>query len=126
MVFYPKNHGAYFMIELPKTLELTGEWEVAVLEYKWHGSVSGVFYIFSDLCTETYMRDSMLPLLRSILVDKSESKEFREYRGMFSVPYYTPIRNNRIDRFRIWIQNETLNSPIINPSLYLTLHLRKK
>ena len=117
---HPNNASTDFTVELPKTFYLDGDWEVALKEIETRISAD-LIYVFSDICQESYVDDTLAPILRSVRREKKSKALFT-----FVDPYYLPVRADYVSRIRIFIRGrhqETLRNS--NTVVYCTLHLRK-
>ena len=111
---HPDNHAWDFTIDVGKYVTLSGEWEVALTEMLYDGARKMDLYVFSDICSPTYVIDNCLPLLR--IVNKP---------NIFQKPYFVPVSRNDIARIRIYIRTRNNNIPPFQPkSLRCTLQLK--
>ena len=92
---HPNNTPDDFIIDLNKCLKLDGvEWECALTELYYGGAKAQPMYIFSDICTSSYVHDRDLPVLR----------------GQFDNPYYIPLSREFISTIRIYIRDMQLEN----------------
>ena len=118
---HPDNTSSDFTVELPKTYDLNGDWEVALKEIEVRVS-EDLFYVFSDICQESYVSETLAPVLRSVRRDKKNKTLFT-----FTDPYYIQVRTDKLSRVRIFIRGRNLQLLVTDTTvLYCTLHLRKK
>ena len=66
---HPYNTSSDFTVELPKTYDLNGDWEVALKEIEVRVG-EDLFYVFSDICQESYVAETLAPVLRSVRREK--------------------------------------------------------
>jgi hypothetical protein len=69
-----------------------------------HGTKDRSPYVCSDLIKESYVKDTFLPMLRSVPTASEETLDLE-----FSTPYYTPIRHRGLNRVRIFMRGDRLN-----------------
>ena len=118
---HPENTSTDFTIELPRTYELTGDWEVALKEIELRIK-EDLVYICSDICEESYAHGSLVPILQSARRERKNKAVFH-----FTDPYYLPIRTHILTKVGIIIRGRDLQSlPKDKTVVYCTLHLRKK
>lgn len=118
--FYPSNTTAEFICDLTETYTLEGEYECAIVDfiYKKKTSVSKILYIFCDICIDSYIKETKLPLLRIIDTKRKES--------LF--PIYVNVKSHQFNKIRVYITDQNLQAnSVSNLSFFMcTLHLRKK
>ena len=109
--YHPTNSTWDFTIELPKTL--FGSWKCALADIT-YGGYSGSVYVFTDICKQSYIKDTTLPVLRRV----SQSGEVN------NLNYITVTRRN-IQRVRIYIRDTNLNTlPSSSDPVHCTLVLK--
>ena len=110
-----KNTGYDFMIELPRTLELQGEWSCAVLEVSLEKPLTEILYLYCDIIENSLILGKPLPLLRSF----QESIEY-------AIPVYVPVIVDEIKRINFKIRDiDDKKSDIkIDEAVYM-IHLKK-
>ena len=116
--FHPENNSHSFIVELPHSLHLSGEWECALVDARFESASPiefPVIVICSDLCVDSCLGSEKFPVLR------------RLYPGETIVfPYYVRIARDRLQRFRVYIMYEKAdNRSLPLKRLFCTLHLRK-
>ena len=112
---HPDNNAWDFTIDLQNDLYLNTDWECALMDINYNGDF-GELYIYTDLCTPSYVNNAYLPLLRVI-----------NSAGQFAVPYFMRIPRNIIERIRIYIRSRRGQQPTLLPEhLTCTLQLRRK
>lgn len=121
------NDPSEFWIQFPKAYALEGDWECAIkeisvtLDFK---PRSKRLYLCSDLVDESYVKNSLRPILGNIEVQN-------RYKKLKSVEYLQPIyvklRTNHFQSIRVYLIDENLR-PILFESndLHCILHLRKR
>ncbi len=122
-IYHPSNSVAEFDIELPHSLHLDGTWYCALTEIQfktktlnWHEA-----NILVDICEDSYVCDTNLPILRRIV---SEGR--KKVALQFSVPYYIKVSRNYISRIKFLIKDEHLKAvSFITEHLTCVLHLKR-
>ena len=118
---HPENTSTDFTIELPRTYELTGDWEVALKEIELRIK-EDLVYICSDICEESYVHGTLVPILQSARRERKVNVVFQ-----FIDPYYLPVRVSTLNKVRIIIRGRDLKPlPKDKTVVYCTLHLRQK
>lgn len=119
--FHPENNSNDFIVKLPKTLHLDGDWECALLDVTFENPTPGrskMINILTDLCDSSHINFQNLPILRRLLLHEG-SYEFKQ-------PFYIRIARDQIQRFRIYITyDQDSGSTLSMRTLYCTLNLRK-
>ena len=111
---YPSNNVWDFTVDISQHVNLSGNWEVALMELQYTGARSEL-YIYSDICSSSYVNNGFLPLLR--IGNKSMS---------FQHPYFLTIPHSNISHIRIYIRTKSGETPAFTPKvLRCTLQLRK-
>ena len=112
---HPNNHGADFTVNLGKTLNFPGNYKVALTEIDYDGK-KGDVYIFADIASTSFVRDSYLPILR--VTDRSKTFTHRQY---------VPLAQESISQIRIYIRDRRYREPSVPPKFSrCTLHITKK
>lgn len=115
--FHPENNSHDFIVELPQTLHLEGEWECALVVL-FNLEQLKVVVLMSDLCSSSYMDNQKLPVLRRFLLSRGSIP--------ITTPFYVPLTRDQIQRFRIYLSYSELNNSTLRiKTLYCTLHLRR-
>lgn len=121
---YPDNKTCDFRVLIPKPLQLTGNWTVSLLELAYQGSkipTEKDLYICCNLCRDTIVGDSEIPLLRRLFISK------RAENLILSVPYGIPLKINTFQEIHVYImtsKNELAS--FLAGQLTVTLQLQKK
>jgi hypothetical protein len=63
---HPDNTNVDFMIELPRTLYLDGEWKCCLKDVTFSSPNPNIVYVCFDLCMVYFARDTSYPILRVI------------------------------------------------------------
>ena len=116
---YRDNRPSNFAVRLNSPLILRGEWEVGLLDITGYPTVSGVHYIFCDLCDTSLVNSARLPLLRSLITTQSV------LHSTFNPVAYVPVCKSVIEGIRIYIKDVNLRDHSdFQKVLHCTLHLR--
>lgn len=119
--FHPENNSHDFIIELPQTLHLQGEWECALVDIFFdvpNLAHLKVITVMSDLCCSSYIDFQKLPVLRRLLLARGSAALIN--------PFYVPLARDQIQRFRIYLSYSDLtNSSLPIKTLHCTLNLRR-
>ena len=95
--FHPDNEGSNFIVELPESVNLYGDWEIALCDFYHNQEVNEILYVFCDLCVSSnyyinvnnktinrikvYIRDVTFGLPSSITGDIHLTLQFRRKHG---------------------------------------------
>ncbi len=119
---HPSNKADDFIVELPHPLHLTGIWECALVDMQLSRSQNSslVFYVCCDLCEDSYVNNTQLPVLRSL---SSKAKTFTQ----FSQPQYMRVKRDRVTRLRVFIRSwSDIDLSLAKELVTCTLHLRRR
>ena len=117
---YQENGPSNFTVRFNSPIILQGQWEVGLVDITGYPSVSGVYYIFSDLCETNLINSESYPILRKIITSQS----FLHY--AFSPILYVPVCKNVIESVRIYIKDASLQDQSeFKRVLHCTLQLRQ-
>lgn len=109
--YHPANTSWDFTIELHKTLY--GSWKCALADITFSG-FNGAVYVFADICKQSYVKDTSLPVLRRVL-----------YNGEMNNLNFVPVTRKSIQRVRITLRDINLNAlPATSEPVYCTLLLK--
>ena len=101
-VTYSSNQPYDFTVDLPHTLDLTGEWGVALLQLTAFPSDTASLLVFCDLCSCSSVNDTSLPVLRRILTRASPLDD------NINTAFYLPLNRRRVERVRVYIKDQNL------------------
>lgn len=120
---HPGNTASDFTIELPRPLNLDGNWACSIREVQFPNNLdTPVAYICADLCQESLTCDTYYPVLR--VVPTSPSKSVTTL--TFTTPYYITVKQDKLQRFRIFIRGVQLRPAKFKSGLFsCTLHLKQ-
>ena len=117
------NHAGDFLVDLPRTYVLEGQWECALMEVTFLSDLEKStkrIYVCCDLVDQSYVRGTSLPILRPIDIIENEKVDL-----VFNPPYYLRIHHQTFSRIRISIRDENLHPCRFKiDRLYCTLHFR--
>lgn len=120
---YPSNSNTYFTIDLPSTLALNNEWEVALTEI-WLKSTSDnrvQFNVCSDICVESLVNAKFIQLLRRIDVRKGYNHV------IFTSKNYFQINRMQLKNISFYINSvQQPNGSLLRGKVTLQLHFRKR
>ena len=114
---YPTNTQTDFTVDLLQFFYLPpAEWECALVGVYFDGKLQNPLYILSNICCESYVRDTYLPLLG--IVDRP---------GKIENPHYMELSLHRFNTIKVYAQNSSLEPPLIDSkTMRYVLHIRKK
>ena len=119
--YHKDNVPSNFIVELKERHQLIGEWEVGICYFFCSENISQKCYIFSDIVDYSYVRNSLEPLLRT-LIPSSPSSSY-----IFPKIFYFPIKVNSLSRIRIYIKDNQLRLlSTLTAAVTVTLHFRKR
>ena len=121
------NDPSEFYIELPKPYALQGYWDCGLTEISFTTKFtprSKRLYLCCDLVEESYVNDTLRPILRNVEVQsrygKLKSIEFVR-------PLYVKIRSQHFQKVRLYLLDESLLPVQFETNdLHCVLHLRKR
>ena len=103
---HPHNYAWDFTVDIKRYIPLKGMWTCSLMDIDYDGEGKDL-YIFSDLCTPSYVTSNHLPVLR--VVNKPNPT--------FYQPYFIPVSHDYVDRIRIYIRTRTGEIPSFTPKL---------
>lgn len=117
---FPDNEGSDFLVELPKYLYLTGNWEICLKEIRVIGNLKKRdFYINCSLCAPDAVYG--IQTLRRVWIKGDKS-----YQTRYALPFYVPLTSNVFNRFKVTLIPINKSYKDIDvTSCELTLHFRK-
>ena len=118
------NTPADFTVELAQSIQLTGRWECALVDYQLTGASIPYdpFCICSDICEASCVGDIRLPVLRraSFKGKKVESLVEPE------LPQYIGVKRDQMKRIRVYItDSKNRRFAVPGGELSCTVHFRK-
>lgn len=122
-LFHPNNQPYSFRVHLPRPLNLRGVWTVSLLEFSLDPGKSKQqgfpeVFLCSNICDDTIVGDTELPLLRRIYLDKENI--------IYQSPYEVPIKLGQFQDIHVYIR-DAKNSPasFLSGEVTVALLLRK-
>ena len=121
------NSPQDFFIQFPKSYELDGGWVCALTQISLTCNFtprSKRLYMCCDLVQESYVRDTLLPVLRNIEIETRYKKlQTKEYIN----PAYVPVTVNHFNSIHISLRDQDLN-PIdfTTNDLHCVVHFKKR
>ena len=118
MEYYPQNYPGQFLIHLPETLKLEGEWWVGLSDISYPEPLnSSCINVMTNICEDSAWRGTKQAILRRIPTQGNINHH------IFTIPYYQRVRGKEIDWLSIYIRDEN-NQPVsfLKGTLTCTLH----
>ncbi|KAJ8309642.1 hypothetical protein KUTeg_012799 [Tegillarca granosa] len=120
---YPENKAHDFKVNIAKPLHLTGNWHVSLLELTYQGVAKppeSDVYVCSNLCGDTLVGDTELPLLRRLLIGKKTENI------IFNRPYGVPLKTGTFHDVRVYIRTSKNElASFLTGKVTVTLQLQK-
>ena len=100
---HPQNKITDFVVELPEALDLTGAWEVGLFQADYHvqRKITQPYYVFCDLCEESFIYDHQLPILQKVSSGKGYFNSF---------PLYVHVKTSAVQRIHIYLTDSAMNT----------------
>ena len=115
-----------FWIQFPKRYILEGKWMCGLINITLDCDFkprSSRLYLCSDIVEESYVRGSLIELLRNIEIGPRYKKTKSE---SYVRPIYVSVKVSTLDSIRIELKDENLNSVDFNSNdLHCVLHFKK-
>ena len=119
--YHQSNTPSNFVVELKERLQLIGDWEIGICDFLCLAAISEKCYIFSDIVDYSYVRNSLEPILRTLMPSNTSASY------IFSKILYFPIKVNSISQIRIFIKDNQLRLLSgLTAAVSITLHFRKR
>jgi len=121
---YNENTADDFTIDLTETFNLSGAYECAITyiycEKKSSSGKNKLFYLFCDICIDSYIREQRLPILK--LFDNRLKSDNNSV-----IQQYIPLKTNSFNKIRIYIRDHTLKPGTASGLKFVScvLHIRK-
>ena len=99
--YYPDNAPCSFKTKLRQTLELNGQWEIALTEItlREEHAKDDTLYIYTNICGESVINGVNAPLLRRAVVPNNANTIFTPY-------YYLPVIKSEINEIEFNLETE--------------------
>ena len=123
---YKENDPADFRIDLGTTLELEGDWEIALLDIDlptMTKDYEAMFVtLYSNICQESIEDGIQRPILYRLF-----KSYFRSGKALnITTPHYVPVNSQSLRTIHIYILDQRRKKPSFLPGrTTCTLHLRK-
>ena len=112
---YKLNRPDNFTFDLPSVLTVnTGQWEVAVLDFKLKSNTKNPIYLLTDICEDNYIHGTLLPVLRRL-----DTKS-----GSFSFPQFIKVNKQEIQSIKLQLRDRFMREVELQ-DFYCTLCLRQ-
>jgi hypothetical protein len=120
-----ENHAGDFTIDLSRTYPLNGQWECTLTEIMFvsdYEKLTHRIYVCSSFVEDSYVKGTLLPILRSIDVDAEEKV------GLIFDPVFNfKVQLEELRPLHIFISDDTLGASRFKiDRLYCTLHFRRR
>lgn len=119
------NHAGDFVVDLPKTYLLEGQWECALTEIAlstYLEQKTARIYVCLDIVEESYVKETFLPILRPLITREEDTVDLE-----INTAYYMRLRHQDLNRVRIFIRDDRLNPCRFKiDRLYCTLYFRRR
>ena len=112
---HPNSRPYDFIVDLPKTLRLEDQWEVALTDIKVKSTKKVSFYVVVDFCEESILQGSQYQVLRRI-----DDKTIQ-----YPVRYFVKIVKSKLQSIKISLLDQKLQFYEVSDFL-CTLKLKKK
>lgn len=126
LTFHPTNTPGDFIVTLPKRYILSGRWECALMELTMHFSddvSQSRVYVCCDIVVDSYVRNTMLPILRA----QDVAAEQRYVQNTYTHPIYLDVSTQELSDIRIYIRNDRMQTGKSNIEYFnCVLCLREK
>ena len=121
LLYHQDNVPSDFIVELKERLQLTGDWEVGFCDFVCSETIPEKCFIFSDIVDYSYVRNTLEPILRTLMPTISSSTY------IFPKIFYFPIKVNSLNRIRVYIKDNHLRLlSSLTAAVSVTLHFRKQ
>lgn len=114
------NKPYNFNVQLDKQITLEGHWVVALteIELNYAKKLQEEVYVFSDVCTGSFVGKTERPLLRRVQVQKKNL--------IFESPYYVPVRVKELNQIGVYIRDrKDEDCSFLNKDTCITLHFKR-
>ncbi len=119
------NDPSDFWIQLPKSYDLEGHWSCCLKEISLtldFTPKSSRLYVCCDVIEDSYVRDSLLPILRNVEVGSL----YKKYKRIeYNRPIYVNVKSQSFQRIRLYLRDENLNPVQFSSNdLHCVLHFK--
>ncbi len=122
------NDPSDFWIQLPKSYDLSqGYWTCSLKEISLSldfSPKSSRLYLCCDLLEDSYVRDSLLPILRNVEV----GSRYKKYKLIeYARPVYVKTKSTSFQSIRLYLRDDNLNPVTFTSNdLHCVLHFKRK
>ncbi len=112
---FPDNLPSDFTVDIGKTLQLAGNWQVELLSFKCcltkdQDPERKNLYVFTDIAESSYMKDNYLPVIANFYLDGYSNKK-KIIERVVEHPHSLAVVPFAVQRIRIYIKDQDLNTP---------------
>lgn len=123
---FDQNRGGEFKVQLPRSYDLSGSWECALLEITFvpafRYSTQRVYVCSNVVGNESYVNNSLLPILQSVCIKPEEITEI-----VFERPLYHKVRPRELSSIEITLRDDRLRvCDTKDDHVFCLLHFRKR
>ncbi len=120
VLYYAENKPSNFKVRLQSPLIVENNWLVGLTELQVHSDKVSNIYIYSNICTSSFVGERKLPLLRRTAVHEGWIN------SQFGHIYYIPVKQEQIEVIQLYINDENdKEAAFLTHTLYATLHIIK-
>ena len=123
--YFPNNSPSDFRLHLKQTLRLHGHWTVALtdIQYSIPSSKGKNIWVYSNICENTIVGDTLEPLLRKIPI---AGKKGETRNKSFPIPYYKHVLPHEVESIQIYVYGDDKENISFKAfPLRCTLHFKK-
>lgn len=121
-----KNSPSECRVQLPKSYTLEGSWSCALIDITLDCHFtpkSSRLYLCCEFVEDSYVKESLLPVLRNIEINGRYKKLKTE---VYTYPLYIPIKTHYLHTVRLYLLDDTLQPVVFSTNqFHCVLHLRK-
>ena len=116
-----------FYIKLPKTYSLEGQWLCALKQVSFTSDfkpkTTRRLYLCSDIVEESYVRNTLVPIVRNIEIYNKSKKYLTEY---FDNDIYLPVNVTHLMSIRVYLRDSDVQPVEFDSNdLHCLLHLKQ-
>ena len=84
-------------------------------------------YVYCDVCSNTYVGDTMVPLLRTISFNSQSSNYGEAIWVLYNNPIYVPLNKRFIDNITVELYDDSGHEiPFVEDKTCVTIHFRRR
>ena len=126
LALYPKNSPSEYRIQLPKPYVLEGHWSCGLIDVTLDCDFtprSTRLYLCCDFVDESYVKNTLIPVLRNIEVNTRYKKLKTE---VYSHPLYIPVTATHLQTLKLYLLDDQLKPVIFKDNdFHCVLHLKQ-